>query len=156
MIRFATGLFFSLLLINGLLSSCTKVDTTKVTNAINNVASSSLTANISSASWSADAASGVSKAGVILISGAQTNGTSLQITMPATITPGSYAFGVGTAYNLAYSKNQATNYVAGSGSLVISSFADSTIAGTFSGSMANPLVSTDTLSVTSGKFSVKL
>ena len=130
----------------GLLSSCAKKTDNKPAT------SAPMSATINGTAWSAVSTTGKNKTGDVEVAGTASDGSEMGLKMTTT-TPGTYTV---DAQNTAilYAKNSTTNYVAMSGTIVITSFAGGVMTGTFTGSAANITNQTDVASITSGSFTV--
>ena len=130
----------------GLLMSCTKKPDNKPAS------TAPMSATINGTAWTAASVTGKNKTGDVEVAGTASDGSEMGLKMTTTA-PGTYTVDA-TNTAILYSKNASTNYVAVSGTIVISSFSNGVMTGTFSGSAPNLTNSSDVAAITTGSFTV--
>src|ERR1017187_6355312 len=150
-------LFISFLsvLCMALLVSCAKKNTTPAGNN-NNSYTSTFTATINGSHYTATAVSGIIRSGVVSIVSANA-GDSIGFNILLTYTsPGTYQ--LNNSINpgqLVYINNKTSNtYHSTSGNIVVTSYANNVMIGTFQGYCLNTGAAQDSVSVTNGAFNI--
>ncbi len=138
---------YSIMIVSLLAASCAKKD-----DSSKPASSAPMSATINGISWSAASVTGKNKTGDVEVAGTAADGSEMGIKM-ATTTPGTYTVDAQN-YAILYAKNASTNYVATSGTIVITSFSGGVMKGTFSGNAPNLTNQTDVSTITSGSFTV--
>ncbi len=113
-----------------------------------------MSATINGTAWSAGAATGYTTSGLLFLSGVNTNQSSISMQVPANIVAGTYTVSTTSATYIIGYTNGTITYTMSDGTLIVSSNANNTISGTFTGTLMD-LVSMATIPVTNGTFAVK-
>jgi len=134
--KFSTGSHRISLLVTGTGSNST--DSMSVTvNAVDVKPSTSMSATIGNTFWTASAVFALNSSGIIAIGGDDPDGSAIEIEVPSATVAGTYSVtSSGYNYTVTYS-NKATVNSMTNGTIVITSNANKTISGTFSGTLTN-------------------
>ena len=146
--------FFSILGL-AFLASCAKNNNTATgNNNNNNTYNPTLTATIGGSAWAPTSVSAGAVSGIVEIISKISGGTSFQVVFAYT-SPGTYQLYKSTNSYIAYVNGQtSTSYMSTSGSIVVTSYSNHVMIGTFQGYCLNLSTVTDSISVTNGKFNV--
>ncbi len=141
-----------------LLTACAKK--TDTTTSVSFSTTPAMTATISGVAWSGDNVSATSASigttNVLNISGySYATGNSVALAVPDNVTPGTYTVN-GSTYTLTYNKNSSTYYIASSGTITITNYANSYINGNFQGTVVNTKNASDKVTITNGTFTAKV
>jgi len=147
-------LLFPVLLAFGVLASCTKTTTTTTTTTP--TVTPVFTATLGSITFTATTVTGsVYSSSYINVLGTASDGSTLKVTMPISITPGSYSIGNGGSNTISYSSKTQGGFT-GDGNLTITSNSDNIIKGSFSNSdFISATQAYPTIYGTSGTFAAK-
>lgn len=129
--------------LTGFFFSCAKKN-----NPPNNSPSNAMTASISGTAWTAKTLNPVANAVDITVTGTASDGSYMEMVMPPTVKAGTYTFSQSGDYTFQYS-NTVTSFLVNSGTLVITSYSNKVMVGTFTASVTGGGI---TKSITSGSF----
>ena len=148
MIKSTLLISFFVVLSAGFFSSCSKTPAPTVSN------EPKLIATINGAPWTGTNVSASDDSKIITILATAADGTKLSMGLDSYVKVGTYSITETGKYNLQY--NTKTNlYQANSGSIVVTSYENKIIKGTFSASAPNFSNPSDVKSITGGSFTAK-
>jgi hypothetical protein len=151
MIKASLLLTFVVVIGFGFFTSCSRNNVTPVESN-----DPMVSASLGSTSFNTTNVSASDNGSAILITGSQTDGTKFSVGLSSYTKAGSYAVSETGAYTLQYSKNSSHLYNGTSGTIVVKSYADHIIKGTFSGEAYNFVNPSDIIQITNGQFTAKL
>jgi hypothetical protein len=143
----------TLIAVVALAFSACKKSTTDPNNNNNNNNVSALTATVNGNMWTSITLTGTNQSGIIAITAINLSGSAIGMEIP-TATTGMHSID-GLTTNVTYTNGQVT-YLASSGTIIIASYENNIIKGTFQCSLVNTKNPIDKMDVSNGLFSVTL
>ena len=129
--------------------SCTKKTLNPISTSTN-----AMSASVNGASWTANSFSTITSPAFAIVGIRSSDGAQVEVTVPTGTTPGTYSINSLQYFDVTYTPNQsgnATTYFGRSGTIVISSYSNNVMVGTFSASCTDA-TNTYTATVTNGNF----
>jgi len=145
-------LFSAAILAIGLFSSCTKKTVTPAST--NTTVTPSMTAIVNGVAWAASDVTGLQNSGAVQIMGTLTSADQEMVIQMMASTPGTYTVdGLTTLFSYYYTNNGVTTvYQGNSGTIVVTSYTNGVIKGTYSGTATATSNVSDKVTVTNGTF----
>jgi hypothetical protein len=133
-----------------LLASCAKKTTAPPSN------NPAMSATVNGTSWTAANVAASLNSGSVLVSGASAGSYPNLGLIISSTAPGTYQLSSTGNNGILYSKDANNSYASTSGSIVVTSYSNNIISGTFSGSCTNMSGGSDVLTITNGSFTAKV